>query len=314
MPIFAQLPVFQLYATLVLGVLLSAGIVLAILTFGFRRSLRSIWLTYASWWGLTLLAFGAIYAGRIPTILLFTLFAILGFKEFARATGLYRDWWMTGGGYLAILAACLAAIVPNPRTGAPGWLGLYLALPAYAIALFVLIPVLRNRFAGQIQAIALSILGFICIGWMFLHLALLADRPHAAAYLLFLLVAVALSDVAAFVFGRVLGQSRRHLLRSQISPNKTWEGALGALVVSLALPWLLRFSFPHFGMLQLSLTGLIIGVGGQLGDLSISLIKRDLGLKDMGTLLPGHGGVLDRMDSLIYTAPWFFHLVNFCDV
>ena len=186
-----------------------------------------------------------------------------------------------------------------------------MALPVYAIGLFILIPILRNLAQGQLQAMALAILGFTYIGWMFLHLALLAGGRVDCGYLLFLLFAVELNDVAAFAFGRLLGRPGRHLLRSTISPKKTWEGALGALAVSMALPWAMRFSFPQFGALQLVLTGVIVGVGGQLGDLSISVIKRDVGIKDMGALIPGHGGILDRIDSLIYTAPLFLHMVDY---
>ena len=119
------------------------------------------------------------------------------------------------------------------------------------------------------------------------------------------MVAVACNDVAAFVSGKLFGGRK---LRVEVSPNKTWGGAFGALGISMILPWLLWFSFPHFGPLQLVLTGLIIGIGGQLGDLVISVIKRDLGVKDMGVLIPGHGGVLDRIDSLIFTGPLFFHM------
>ena len=115
--------------------------------------------------------------------------------------------------------------------------------------------------------------------------------------------------MGAFAFGKLFG---KHPLRSNISPKKTLEGAAGALAFSLALPWALRFSFPHFGPAQLFLTGLIVAVGGQLGDLSISVIKRDIGVKDMGAAIPGHGGVLDRIDSLIYTAPLFLHMVDHC--
>src|SRR5205823_9525940 len=103
----------------------------------------------------------------------------------------------------------------------------------------------------------------------------------------------------------------KHPLRSNISPKKTWEGALGALAVAMTLPWALRFSFPQFGALQLVLAGLIVGVGGQLGDLTISVIKRDIGIKDMGAGIPGHGGILDRVDSLIYVAPLFFHMTHY---
>ncbi len=123
-----------------------------------------------------------------------------------------------------------------------------------------------------------------------------------------MIFATELNDVSAFTFGRLLG---RHPLRSEISPNKTWEGALGALAVSMVLPWLLRFSFPSFGVTQLILTGLIVGIGGLLGDLSISVIKRDIGTKDMGATIPGHGGILDRIDSLIYVAPLFMHMAGY---
>jgi phosphatidate cytidylyltransferase len=73
----------------------------------------------------------------------------------------------------------------------------------------------------------------------------------------------------------------------------------------------MRFSFNYFGTLQCVLTGLIVGIGGQLGDLSISVIKRDVGVKDMGAAIRGHGGILDRIDSLIYVAPLFFHMAGY---
>jgi len=170
------------------------------------------------------------------------------------------------------------------------------------------VPLARNRPAGQLQSLALATLGFLYLGWMFLHLAFLANAGMAYGYLLYLLLAVELNGVAAYTFGKLFG---KHPFRSNISPNKTWEGALGALAFSLVLPWLLWFSFPHFGPIQLVLTGLIVGIGGQLGDLSISVIKRDIGIKDMGHAIPGHGGVLDRIDSLIYAAPLFLHMVDY---
>ena len=303
-------PVFRLYSLIAAGILVVAGIILALLRWGLRKNVDAIWKTYSSWLIIAPLVLGLIWAGRVPTIVGFSLVAIFGFKEFARATGLYRDWWMTGAVYLGIIAVACTALFSHPRgaASAPGWYGLFMTLPIYVVAVLLLVPVILNRTQGQLQALALAILGFIYIGWMFSHFPFLANSDRPYAYLLYLVFAVELNDVAAFTFGKLFG---RHKFRSNISPNKTWEGALGALAVSMALPWLLRGTFPHFGPLQLILTGIIVGVGGQLGDLSISVIKRDIGIKDMGALIPGHGGILDRIDSLIYTAPLFLHMVDY---
>lgn len=299
--------VFRFYCGTVVGILVVSGILLAVLRWGLKRDVSHAWKAYRGWLVMVPVVIAAIFCGRAATILFFTLVAILGFKEFARATGLYRDWPMTGLAYAGILAVGGTALVRDPTLHVPGWYGLFAILPVYVIAAILLVPIVRNRSQGQLQAMALATLGFLYVGWMFGHVAFLANAKEAYAYLFYLIVAVELNDVAAFTFGRLFG---RHPLRSNISPKKTWEGSLGALAVSLALPWGLRFSFPQFSACELILAGIIVGVGGQLGDLSISVIKRDLGIKDMGTLLEGHGGILDRIDSLIYVAPLFFHMVR----
>ncbi len=305
-----QSEIFRNYAFIVIGVLVVAGLALALLKWGFRRDVTSLWLTYRSWLVMAPLILGCVFAGRVAVIVFICLVAGFGLKEFARATGLYSDWWMTGAAYLGIVAVGVASLVPQPQGEEPGhgWYGLFIALPVYAVALILLIPILRNKVQGQLQYMSLAIVGFIYIGWMFGHLAFLANATNAYGYLLYILFATEINDVAAFTCGKLFGKRQ---FRSNISPKKTWGGALGALAVSMALPWLLRFSFPHFGATQLVLTGLIVGIGGQLGDLSISVIKRDIGIKDMGAGIPGHGGILDRIDSLIYVAPLFFHMAGY---
>ena len=305
-----QSEIFRTYAIIVLGVLVVAGLALALLKWGFRKNVTSLWLTYRSWLVMAPLILGCVFAGRVAVIVFTCLLAGWGLKEFARATGLYSDWWMTGAAYLGIVAVGVTSLVSQPQGQEPGhgWYGLFIALPVYAVALILLIPILRNKVQGQLQYMSLAIVGFIYIGWMFGHLAFLANATNAYGYLLYILFATELNDVAAFTCGKLFGKRQ---FRSNISPKKTWGGALGALAVALVLPWLLRFSFPHFGTTQLILTGLIVGIGGQLGDLAISVIKRDIGIKDMGAVIPGHGGILDRIDSLIYVAPLFFHMTGY---
>jgi len=301
-------PIFLTYLVLVAGVLAYAGIAIAFFQWVLHKPMGSVWLTYKGWLIMVPIVTAAVLLGRWAVIVGAALLSIFGFKEFARATGLYRDWWMTAAVYLAIVALAAASAINDPFTGHPGWFGLYMAMPVFAINLLVIIPVIRNQPKGQLQGIALSILGFIYIGWMFGHLGFLANSNNPYGYLLFLVLATELNDVAAFTFGKLFG---RQPLRSNISPRKTWGGAIGAAAFSMAVPWALRFSFPHFSTRQLLLTGLIVGVGGQLGDLSISVIKRDIGVKDMGGSIPGHGGILDRIDSLIFVAPLFAHMVHY---
>lgn len=302
-------PVFRGYLVVLVSLLVVAGALLALLRFVLRKNVDHAWKAYRGWLIMIPLVFAALFFGRETTILFFTLLALGAFTEFARATGLYRDWWMTGLVLVAIAAVGVVSYVDQPDgSGIHGWYGMLMALPVYAVAAILMVPILRDRAKGQLQPIALALLGFIYIGWMFGHMAFLANAKNAFGYLLYLLFAVPLCDIAAFTFGKLFG---RHKLRPNVSPNKTWEGALGALAVSMALPWLVRFSFPEFGTRELILAGIIVGIGSQLGDLSISVIKRDIGIKDMGSLIEGHGGVLDRVDSLIYVAPLFFHMVRY---
>ncbi|MCP4896942.1 MAG: phosphatidate cytidylyltransferase [bacterium] len=300
--------IVQFYAVLVGSLIILGGLALLAVTAISSKDIRPIWQTYRGWLIMAPLAFGFLIAGRTAVIVGVCLLALFGFREFARATGLYRDWWMTLGVMLAIVGVAAVSLVSDPGTGAHGWYGFFMALPVYVVGLLLVIPVIRNRTRGQLQSTALAVLGFVYFGWMFAHLGFLANADHPYGYILYLVFAVEVNDIAAFIFGKLFG---RHKLRSEVSPNKTVEGSLGALAVSLALPWLLSFSFPHLGTLQLVLTGLIVGIGGQLGDLTISFIKRDIGVKDMGAVIPGHGGILDRIDSLIFVAPLFFHMVRF---
>ena len=148
--------------------------------------------------------FIVVFLGRVPTIVGVTLLAIFGFKEFARASGLYRDWWMTGAVYAGIVAVGVASLMSDPHgeEPGPGWYGFFVAVPAFAIALILLIPILRNRARGELQRMSLAIIGFIYIGWMFGHLGFLANARNAYGFICYIIFATALTDVAAFTFGR----------------------------------------------------------------------------------------------------------------
>jgi len=301
-------PVVLVYLYIAGGLLLFAGTAILLLKYVFKKNAEHAWHAFRGWLVMIPMVVIAVLLGREATIVFFGLVALVGFTEFARATGLYRDWLITGWVYLGIAALTVVTLVSPPGETLVGWYGMFMALPVYIVAGILLMPILRDRTKGQLQLIALGIVGFIYVGWMFGHFAFLANKRNAEGSMLFLLFSVPLCDVAAFTFGKMLG---RHKMRPNISPNKTWEGSLGAFAVGMALPWIFRFSLEGFGTRELLLAGLIVGAGSQLGDLSISVIKRDIGIKDMGSLIEGHGGVLDRIDSLIYVAPLFFHMTRY---
>ncbi|MEO7724243.1 MAG: phosphatidate cytidylyltransferase [Chthoniobacterales bacterium] len=291
-------PIFRAYLGIVLGLLSGAGGVLALLQWVFRIELGNVWQTFRAWLWLAPLAAIFIFAGRVPFILGVTAVGLLAAREFLRVSQLADDRLLSGAVYLGIVLVGSATF----------FRGNLETLPALTLGLLLLVPILRNRAEGEVRKISLGMIAFLLPGWMWGHLGLLANAPDAYGYLCFLIFATEVTDVAAFTFGKIFG---RHPLRSEISPRKTWEGALGALLVAMALPWLLHFSFPFFGALELISTGLIVGVGGPLGDLACSVLKRELRTKDWSNAIPGHGGILDRIDSMIFVAPLFMFMTAY---
>ncbi len=155
--------------------------------------------------------------------------------------------------------------------------------------------------------------------YFYIHAAVqpLASDPNvitgqAAFFLIAMLASIWICDSAAFTVGRKLG---RHKIAERVSPNKTWEGAIAGLIAAI-LVWILARAYVP-GLEEVSLStaiamGMIVGVLGQIGDFAESMLKRDAGVKDSSTLIPGHGGVLDRLDSILFVAPiTFFYLQVF---
>jgi phosphatidate cytidylyltransferase len=223
-----------------------------------------------------------------------------GFREFARATGLALLWPYAAIVYALIVGLALCSIFKN--------YGLFMALPIWATALTLTIPVLTGSYENALRNVGAATIGIVYFAWFPAHLGFLGQSDYGLGYVLFVVLATQFNDVIAFLAGKLFGKT--HWTR--ISPNKTLEASIIALFASIALAfanW--KIAFPHFEWWLVALAGLIVGLGGQVGDLVMSAFKRDLGIKDFGETLPGHGGVLDRMDSLIWVAPLFFHTARF---
>lgn len=152
---------------------------------------------------------------------------------------------------------------------------------------------------------AVSVLGIFYVGWLLGHLILLRSLEQGESLIFFLFLVTWAGDTGAYYIGKGFG---RHRLAPHVSPNKTMEGAIGGWMASILAALLARWWFlPMLSMSDSFLLGGILGIVGQLGDLTESMFKRGTGVKDSGHFLPGHGGILDKLDSLIFTAPAFYY-------
>jgi phosphatidate cytidylyltransferase len=244
--------------------------------------------------------------GAAPTILAVALLALLCYREFARATGLFREKVMSATVVVGILAVTCAV--------ADHWYGLFVALTPITLAVLAAVATSLDRPSGYIQRVALANFGFLLFGSCLGHLAYMANDTRFRSLILLLLFSVQLNDVFAYIVGKSLGGPK---LAPRTSPNKTISGSLGAAVLTTLLVFgLTGLMFSHgpmSGVVQRLALGLLISIAGQFGDLSVSAIKRDVGVKDTGALIPGHGGVLDRANSLLLSAPTVFHYINYLE-
>ncbi len=159
------------------------------------------------------------------------------------------------------------------------------------------------------REIAYAVLGFVYIPLLLMHLVMLRQQPYGWQWLLTIMLIVMTNDSAAFYSGSAFGKNR---LYPQVSPKKSIEGALGGLVGSVAGTMLGRYTFfPQLTIADALFTAILVGIVGQTGDLFESLLKRSFGVKDSGSCIPGHGGVLDRLDSIIFAAPVTYYYAIF---
>jgi phosphatidate cytidylyltransferase len=179
------------------------------------------------------------------------------------------------------------------------WPSLPILVPAMSIALLATLGVqLARTEQRRFGDWAVSFAGGLYIGWTCGFIAELRELENGAWWLVLTLVAVWLADSGAYVFGRMFG---RHKLAPKISPGKTWEGYVGGAFTALVGGAILG-SLSPLGWVSGLITGALIGVFSVMGDLIESLIKREARAKDSGNLIPGHGGVFDRIDSLLWAA------------
>lgn len=263
-------------------------------------NLRAAWTPIRTWLVMLPVVFVALWLGAGVWTGLITLISLLALREYSRASGLDRE-------PLAVIVVAVTIVAINVAAFVQRY-DFFMALSMWGVLALTLVPILRNRAEEMLQWFALSVVAVTFMGFFLAHLSWLAQSSLGLGYLLFVILATQLNDALQFMYGKLFGRRTW----TALSPNKTIEGSLLALGTTVALAfaqW--QLAFPHLPWWGVLLAGLIVGAGGQVGDLTMSMVKRNIGIKDWGALLPGHGGIIDRTNSLMITAPVFAHVMGF---
>ncbi|MFN9190471.1 MAG: phosphatidate cytidylyltransferase [Pseudanabaena sp.] len=258
-----------------------------------------------SWWIMVSIFSLAILLKQPTSIAFFMLLSFIALREYLSLIPTrLSDRRVLLWAYLAIILQYFWIYI--------GWYGMFLIfIPIYMFLFLPMRMLLNGETEGFLNAISTLHWGLMLNVYTISHLSYLIMLPlngnpivGGTGLVVYLLLLTEINDIAQYIFGKLLG---RHKIVPKVSPNKTIEGLLGGILTTTGLaialaPWLTPFDLLHSDCL-----GLLLSLAGFIGDVNISAIKRDLGIKDSGALIPGHGGILDRIDSLTYTAPLFFH-------
>jgi len=228
-------------------------------------------------------------------------FSLVGLLEFNRMALLGER---SAEQYLGAVAGSLLII--------PLYLQRFDLLLFFLISTFILLALMSLFNLGPldqlIYRLGWQVMGLIYLPLLLGHLVLLRQLPDGRGWVFLVLFAVMACDSLAYFVGSSFG---KHKLYPSVSPKKSVEGGLGGLVGSCLGVWLAAVLFlPNFGAAQVIFVGLLIGIVGQIGDLFESLLKRACGVKDSGGIFPGHGGILDRLDSLLFAFPLAYYLAR----
>ena len=261
-----------------------------------------------AWWLMVAVLAVAFFFGKAVTLVLFALTSFYCLREFISLTP-------TRPADHAALAAAFYVFLPLQYILIGiDWQTLFsIAIPVYAFLALPALAVLRHETDGFLERSAkvqwALMLTVYCISHApaLLLLKIPGFEGRNVLLLFFLIFVVQASDVLQYVFGKLFG---RHPIAPVVSPNKTWEGFVGGGATATLLGACLWWATP-FTPLQAAGLAVAIVLAGFCGGLVLSAVKRSMGAKDWGTMISGHGGALDRMDSVTYAAPLFFHLVNF---
>ncbi len=270
-----------------------------------KKDLENMWIRMKSFLFIVLFFTVAFCSNKICAFIFMCLISYLCLKEFLSLIPIRKtDRNVMLWAYLSIPVTYYIIYIH--------WVTLfYLFIPLYMYMLISIRMVVTSNTEGFLKNLAVIQYGLMTTVYALGYLGLIAIIPTeynpqagSLGLLFYILVLTVSNDFMQMFSGKLLG---KHKIIPKVSPNKTWEGFIGGVIGTTILSVIMGHFLTPFSMEQSILAGLILSVAGFFGDVTMSAIKRDFGVKDTSNLIPGHGGILDRLDSLLFTAPLFYH-------
>jgi len=273
-----------------------------------RETIENLVARINAWWAMVAIFAVSFVLGSTATLILFALTSFYTLREFVSLTPTKpADNPPLVAAFYLFLPLQYGLIWAN-------WYGLFaILIPVYGFILTACLAVLQGDVEDFLLRVARVQWGLMLTVYSISHAPALLILPIPGfegqnfLLLFFLIAVVQFSDVMQYVFGKLLGKTR---IAPHVSPSKTWEGLIGgglsSVLLGAALYWITPFSPLQAGAMALAIVAM-----GFLGGLALSAVKRSMGVKDWGAMVKGHGGVLDRMDSVCFSAPVFFHLTRY---
>ncbi len=260
----------------------------------------SAWASIKSWIFVAPILFFAFALPYPCPLVVLTLFAIYGAKAFFKILGMYHR--------QAFVLICYAGIMILGIAAYFGNLELYNLAPLIVLGVCCLVPLALNSHQQMIQYISLTLLGFVFLGWSFMHLGLLLKLPSGLYQILYLIVLTEFCDNTSIATSYYL---RGPKLFPNIDPKRTYASTLASVILTIALAGVMKSLLPADAEKYWLVSGVVASVGGVLGDLTMTVIRRDAGAKDVGPFIIGRGDFLQRMDRLIFVAPIYFYVMHY---
>ncbi len=290
-------PIYRQTALIVLAIIFGSGLIVYL----FRTRnfyFKGAWASLKSWLFVAPLMFVVFSLPNPASLIVLTLMSVYGAKAFFQIMGMYHRNYFVFLCYFGIYGLGICSFYD--------WVTLYNQMPIIVLGVACLVPLIRDNYQRMIQYISITLLAFIFLGWSFMHLGLILNLEKGLYQIMYLIVLTEFCDNTNLAISRYFRSFR---LFKRIDPKRTLGSTLVSVTLTLVLAGFMRWLLPDQSDKYWYTSGLVASLGGLLGDMVMTVVRRDAGVKIVGPFILGRGDFLQRIDRLIFVAPIYYYVM-----